>query len=130
VSARPSIVWSIAGQGSGDAGLQELHAFEAFGVQGRTAAPADLPALAQEPPPAAVKTQLAVSAQDLLALARMLDELRRRQPVPLVVDPVLGGATDASFADAQWLHVAHNAAHAEPRGSCDTAGRAAAAQRP
>jgi hydroxymethylpyrimidine kinase / phosphomethylpyrimidine kinase / thiamine-phosphate diphosphorylase len=125
VSARPSIVWSIAGQGSGDAGLQELHAFEAFGVQGRTAAPADLPALAQEPPPAAVKTQLAVSAPDLLALARVLDELRRRQPVPLVVGPVRGGATDAPFADEQWLHVVRH--EVLPRTTLLTLNRAEAA---
>jgi hydroxymethylpyrimidine kinase / phosphomethylpyrimidine kinase / thiamine-phosphate diphosphorylase len=125
VSARPPIVWSIAGQGSGDAGLQELRAFEAFGVQGRTAALADLPALALEPPPAAVKTQLAVSAQDLLALARVFDELRSRQPVPLVVDPVLVSTKGVSFADAQWLHVLRH--EVLPRTTLLTPNRAEAA---
>jgi hydroxymethylpyrimidine kinase / phosphomethylpyrimidine kinase / thiamine-phosphate diphosphorylase len=119
------IVWSIAGQDIGASGPQDVRAFDAFGVQGRTAAPADLLALAQEPPPAAVKTQLAASAQDLLVLARVLDELRTRQPVPLVVDPVMRGATGASFADAQWLHAVRH--EVLPRTTLLTPNRAEAA---
>lgn len=117
--ARPPIVWTIAGSDSGGgAGLQaDLKAFEAFGVHGCSAVAAltaqhscavervepvsasmleaQLAALARDLPPAALKTGLLGSIENVHVVARWADRLR----VPLVVDPVLGATTGAAFAD-------------------------------
>ncbi|MBS0598715.1 MAG: bifunctional hydroxymethylpyrimidine kinase/phosphomethylpyrimidine kinase [Proteobacteria bacterium] len=119
--ARP-IVWSIAGNDSGGgAGLgADARAAQAFGVhlcpvvaavtaQNSRAVtrvepmPADvldaqLAALADDMPPAAIKTGLLGSADNIAVLARWVDRLRQRAPVALVVDPVLGASTGAAFA--------------------------------
>ena len=122
------IVWSIAGNDSGGgAGLSaDQRAAEAFGVhlcpvvaavtaQNSRAvtqvAPvsadlldAQLAALADDLPPAAVKTGLLGSAENVAVVARWIDRLREREPnVALVVDPVLGASTGAAFADEAVL---------------------------
>ena len=117
------IVWSIAGTDSGGgAGLAaDQRVAEAFGVHlcpvvaaitaqnsravTRVApvAPelldAQLAALADDLPPAAIKTGLLGSAENVAVLARWVDRLRARAPVALVVDPVLGASSGAAFAD-------------------------------
>ena len=117
------IVWSIAGSdSSGGAGLQaDLKAFDAFDVHGCSAVAAltaqhsraverieavspqmldaQLAALASDLPPAAIKTGMLGSAENLRVVARWVDRLR----VPLVVDPVLRATTGASFADEALL---------------------------
>ncbi len=124
--AKP-IIWSIAGNDSGGgAGLAaDLRAAEAFGahlcpvVAAVTAqnsravtrvepvAPelleAQLAALADDLPPAAVKTGLLGSAANVAVVARWVDRLRARGPVALVVDPVLGASSGAPFADEAVL---------------------------
>ncbi len=121
------IVWSVAGTDSGGgAGLAaDQRAAEAFGVHlcpvvaaitaqnsravTRVApvAPelldAQLTALADDMPPAAIKTGLLGSAENVAVLARWVDRLRERAPVALVVDPVLGASSGAAFADAAVL---------------------------
>ena len=116
------IVWSIAGNDSGGgAGLSaDARAAEAFGahlcpvVAAVTAqnsravtriapvAPdlldAQLAALADDMPPAAIKTGLLGSADNVAVVARWVDRLRARGPVALVIDPVLGSTTGAAFA--------------------------------
>jgi len=117
------IVWSIAGSDSGaGAGLQaDLKALQAFGVHGCTAVAsitaqnsvavtrvqpvsaelldAQLAALAQDLPPQAIKTGLLGSVDNVRLVCRWVDRLRARGlPVALVVDPVLGSTTGASFA--------------------------------
>ncbi|MDT8989739.1 thiamine phosphate synthase [Curvibacter sp. APW13] len=119
------MVWSIAGSDSGGgAGLQaDLQALQAFGVHGCTAVAAitaqnsvavtrvdpvsaelldaQLAALAADMPPAAIKTGLLGSIDNLRVVCRWVDRLRAQgQPVALVVDPVLGSTTGAAFADA------------------------------
>lgn len=125
-ASRP-IAWSIAGNDSGGgAGLSaDARAAEAFGVHlcpvvaavtaqnsvGVTrVAPvtpdlleAQLAALATDLPPAAIKTGLLGSADNVAVVARWVDRLRQRAPVALVVDPVLGASTGAAFADAATL---------------------------
>jgi hydroxymethylpyrimidine kinase / phosphomethylpyrimidine kinase / thiamine-phosphate diphosphorylase len=121
--AKP-IVWSIAGSDSGGgAGLQaDLKALHAFGVHACTAVAAltaqnsvtvaqvmpvsathldaQLAALAQDLPPHAIKTGLLGSADNVRVVCQWVDRLRAQgQPVPLVVDPVLGATTGASFVD-------------------------------
>ncbi len=120
--AKP-IVWSIAGNDSGGgAGLSaDQRAADAFGVHlcpvvaavtaqnsvGVTrvgaVAPdvleAQLAALANDLPPAAIKTGLLGSAENVAVVARWVDQLRAHGPVALVVDPVLGASTGAAFAD-------------------------------
>lgn len=121
--AKP-IVWSIAGNDSGGgAGLSaDQRAAEAFGVhlcpvvaaitaQNSRAVTrvepvhtdvlnAQLNALADDLPPAAIKTGLLGSADNVAVVARWIDRLRVRHPhVALVVDPVLGASTGAAFAD-------------------------------
>ena len=127
-NAANPIVWSIAGTDSGGgAGLAaDQRAAEAFGlhlcpvVAAVTAqnsqavtrlapvAPelldAQLAALAADMPPAAIKTGLLGSADNVAVVARWLDRLRQRAPVALVVDPVLGASTGAAFADAAALN--------------------------
>ena len=123
IGARPPIVWSIAGNDSGGgAGLSaDARAAAAFGVHlcpvvaaitaqnsravTRVApvAPdlldAQLAALAGDMLPAAVKTGLLGSADNVAVVARWIDRLRARGPVALVIDPVLGATTGAAFAD-------------------------------
>ena len=120
--ARP-VVWSIAGSDSGaGAGLQaDLKALQAFGVHGCTAVAAltaqnsvavtrvepvsaelldaQLAALAADLLPQAIKTGLLGSVENLHVVCQWVDRLRAQgQPVALVVDPVLGSTTGASFA--------------------------------
>lgn len=122
-TARP-IVWSIAGSDSGGgAGLQaDVKALAAFGVHGCTAVAAitaqnsvavtrvepvsaeqldaQLAALAHDMPPAAIKTGLLGSVDNLRMVCRWVDRLRSQgQSLALVVDPVLGATTGAGFAD-------------------------------
>ncbi|MDR0274553.1 MAG: bifunctional hydroxymethylpyrimidine kinase/phosphomethylpyrimidine kinase [Burkholderiaceae bacterium] len=121
------IVWSIAGNDSaGGAGLSaDARAAAAFGVhlcpvaaavtaqnsravtQVQPVTPdlldAQLAALADDMPPAAVKTGLLGGAANIAVVARWIDRLRERGPVALVVDPVLGASTGAAFADAAAL---------------------------
>ena len=59
---------------------------------------AQLDALAEDLPPAALKTGLLGSAANARVLARWVDAQRRHQPdLALVVDPVLRASTGASF---------------------------------
>ncbi len=120
----PPILWSIAGSDSGaGAGLQaDLKALQAFGVHACTAVAAitaqnsqavtrvepvrpelldaQLAALAQDMPPAAVKTGLLGSVDNLRVVCQWVDRLRAHgRNVALVVDPVLGASTGAAFAD-------------------------------
>lgn len=121
------IVWSIAGNDSiGGAGLSaDARAAAAFGVhlcpvvaavtaQNSRAvtrvdavAPdlldAQLAALADDVPPAVVKTGLLGSADNVRVVLRWLQRLRERAPVALVVDPVLRASTGADLADAALL---------------------------
>jgi hydroxymethylpyrimidine kinase / phosphomethylpyrimidine kinase / thiamine-phosphate diphosphorylase len=122
------IVWSIAGSDSGaGAGLQaDLKTFEAFGVHGCTVVAAitaqssvtvthieavspemldaQLAALAVDMPPATIKTGMLGSAANLYIVAKWVDKLREANPaLALVVDPVLGATTGASFADEALL---------------------------
>lgn len=60
---------------------------------------AQLAALAGDLPPAAIKTGLLGGVEQLRVVVRWVDRLRERAPVALVVDPVLGATTGASFAD-------------------------------
>lgn len=117
------VVWSIAGSDSGGgAGLQaDLKALQAFGVHGCTAVAAitaqnsvavaqvepvsatvldaQLAALASDMPPAAIKTGLLGSVDNLRVVCQWVDRLRAQgQAVALVVDPVLGSTTGAAFA--------------------------------
>lgn len=121
---RRPIVWSIAGSDSGGgAGLQaDLKALQALGVHACTAVAAitaqnsvtvtqvvpvsaelldaQLAALAQDMPPAAIKTGLLGSVDNLRVVCRWVDRLRAQgHTVALVVDPVLGSTTGAGFAD-------------------------------
>jgi len=125
--ARP-IVWSIAGSDCGaGAGLQaDLKAFEAFGVHGCTVAAAltaqnsvqvhaiepvspamleaQLAALDDDMPPAAIKTGMLGSAANLRGVVRWIDQLRKRDSaLRVVVDPVLRATTGASFADEELV---------------------------
>ena len=122
------ILWSIAGNDSGGgAGLSaDARAAEAFDVhlcpvvaaitaqnsravtQVAPIAPdlldAQLAALADDLPPAAIKTGLLGSAANIEVVARWVDRLRARDPrVALVVDPVLGASSGAAFADEAVL---------------------------
>ena len=126
------VVWSIAGSDSGGgAGLQaDLKALAAFGVHGCTAVAAitaqnsrlvtrvepvnaevldaQLAALAQDMPPQAIKTGLLGSVDAVHVVCRWVDQLResaRAQgyTIALVVDPVLGATTGATFANAEVL---------------------------
>ena len=120
---QPPVIWSVAGTDSGGgAGLAaDQRAADAFGVhlcpvvaaitaQSTTdvarvdaVAPdlldAQLAALAEDMPPAVIKTGLLGSADNARVVARWVDRLRARGPVALVVDPVLRASTGAAFAD-------------------------------
>ncbi|MCY4744255.1 bifunctional hydroxymethylpyrimidine kinase/phosphomethylpyrimidine kinase [Pelomonas sp. UHG3] len=120
-------LWSIAGLDSGGgAGLSaDQRAADAFGlplcpvaaaltaqnsvaVQAVFPVPpeqldAQLTALAQDLPPAVIKTGLLGGVAQLRIVTRWVDRLRERGPVALVVDPVLRASTGASFADDALL---------------------------
>lgn len=131
---RPPIVWSVAGSDSGaGAGLQaDLRAFEAMDVHGCTVvaaitaqnsmgvqliAPVDaavfeaqLAALADDMPPAAIKVGMIGSVDNLRVLVRWIDRLRLQHPkLAVVVDPVLGATTGASFAQADLIQAYRDA---------------------
>lgn len=117
------VVWSISGNDSGGgAGLAaDLRAAEAFGVHlcpvvaavtaqnsrgvarvapvGVEMLDAQMSALAVDMPPAAVKTGVLGDRAQVECVARWIDELRKRAPVALVVDPVLRASTGTPFAD-------------------------------
>lgn len=119
----PVVVWSVAGSDSGGgAGLQaDLKTFDAFGVHGCTAVAAltaqnsqrvlrvqavdtpmldaQLAALAEDLPPAAIKLGLLGSVENLRCVLGWVDRLRRERPVALVLDPVRRATTGATFAD-------------------------------
>lgn len=118
-------VWSIAGTDSGGgAGLAaDQRAIDAFAdthfcgvvaavtaqnsraVTQVTAMPvslidAQLQALADDMPPAALKTGLLCDAEQMQCMAAWTQRLRAGRPgLPLVVDPVLGASSGATFAD-------------------------------
>lgn len=123
-ASAPPVVWSVAGSDSGGgAGLQaDLKALQAFGVHGCTAVAAitaqnsqavarvepvsaalldaQLAALAEDMPPAAIKTGLLGSVDNLRVVCQWVDRLRAQgHALALVVDPVLGATTGAAFAD-------------------------------
>lgn len=126
------IVWSIAGNDSGGgAGLSADHrAASAFsvhlcpvvaavtaqnsvGVTRIEPVPTDvleaqLAALAEDMPPAVVKTGMLGSADNVATVARWIDRLRERGPVALVIDPVMGATTGASFASEGVLEAYRN----------------------
>jgi hydroxymethylpyrimidine kinase / phosphomethylpyrimidine kinase / thiamine-phosphate diphosphorylase len=127
MNTRP-IVWTVAGSDSGGgAGIQaDLRAFDAMDVHGCSAiaaltaqnsvsvtriAPvaadlldAQLAALAADMPPAAIKTGMLGSVENLQVLVRWIDVLRAANPaLAVVVDPVLGATTGRAFADADLL---------------------------
>lgn len=123
----PPIVWSIAGTDSGGgAGLSaDQRAADALGVHlcpvvaavtaqhSRAvlrieAMPLDLvdaqlQALADDMPPAALKTGLLGGAAQVRHVAQWVDRLRAQRPLALVVDPVLAASTGAAFADADTV---------------------------
>jgi hydroxymethylpyrimidine kinase / phosphomethylpyrimidine kinase / thiamine-phosphate diphosphorylase len=126
--SRPPVIWSIAGSDSGGgAGLAaDQRAADAFGVhlcpvvaavtaQNSRAvlhvealAPelidAQLSALAQDMPPTVIKTGLLGGAAQIALVAQWVDRLRDHLgSLPLVVDPVLGASSGASFADTSAL---------------------------
>ena len=120
-SARP-VVWSISGSDSGGgAGLQaDLRALDAFDLHACTAVAAitaqnsvavvrvqavavdlleaQLDALALDLPPAAIKTGMLGSLDNLRAVVRCIDRLRLQRPTALVVDPVWRASTGVSLA--------------------------------
>ena len=145
-----AVVWSVAGSDSGGgAGLQaDVRAIDAFDLHGCSVvaaitaqnstavdrmAPvsaelleAQLAALADDLPPAAIKTGLLGSAENLQVLVRWIDRLRGQQPqLAVVVDPVLGSSTGAAFADAALLHAYRT--QLLPRASLITPNRSEAA---
>ncbi|MES2184494.1 MAG: bifunctional hydroxymethylpyrimidine kinase/phosphomethylpyrimidine kinase [Pseudomonadota bacterium] len=64
---------------------------------------AQMAALEDDLPPAAVKTGLLGGVAQVEVVARWIDRLRQRAPVALVVDPVLGATTGARFTDEATL---------------------------
>jgi hydroxymethylpyrimidine kinase/phosphomethylpyrimidine kinase/thiamine-phosphate diphosphorylase len=124
---RPPIVWSIAGLDSGGgAGLSAdqraadamqvhlcpvaaaLTAQSSIAVEAVFPVPpaqldAQLAALADDLPPAVIKTGLLGGIEPLRIVTRWVDRLRERGPLALVVDPVLRASTGADFADEALL---------------------------
>jgi len=125
-SPRRPVVWTISGTDSGGgAGLHaDTRALDAFGVHGACAVAAvtaqhslavthvepvppavldaQLAALADDMPPDAIKTGLLGSLANLRVVVDHVRRLRARFPgraIPLVVDPVFGATTGASFAN-------------------------------
>ncbi|NPC57099.1 bifunctional hydroxymethylpyrimidine kinase/phosphomethylpyrimidine kinase [Caenimonas soli] len=148
--SNPPIVWTVAGSDSGGgAGLQaDLRAFDAFDVHGCSVVAAvtaqnsisvqhidavspalldaQLAALADDMPPAAIKTGLLGSAANLRVLVAWVDRLRQKNPaLALVVDPVFRSSTGASFADQELLQAYR--AELLPRATLATPNRAEAA---
>ena len=122
------IIWSIAGNDSGGgAGLSaDARAAAAFGVhlcpvvaaitaqnsqtitQVQPVAPAlldaQLAALADDMPPAVIKTGLLGSAENVRVVLRWFERLQRSNPqLQLVVDPVLAASTGKDLADDSLL---------------------------
>jgi hydroxymethylpyrimidine kinase / phosphomethylpyrimidine kinase / thiamine-phosphate diphosphorylase len=122
---RRPVVWTISGTDSGGgAGLHaDSRALDAFGVHGAGAVAAvtaqhsravthvepvspgvlhaQLAALAEDMPPDAIKTGLLGSVENLRVVVDHVHWLRARHPgraIALVVDPVFGATTGASFA--------------------------------
>lgn len=151
--ASPPIAWTVAGSDSGGgAGLQaDLRAFDAFDVHGCSAVAAltaqhsraverieavspqmlqsQLAALAADLPPRVVKTGMLGSATNVEVVARCIDALRAAHPlsgVALVVDPVLGASSGASFADDAVLRAVRE--HLLPRATLVTPNRHEAAR--
>ena len=145
-----AVVWSVAGSDSGGgaglaADLRAIDAFELHGcsvvaaitAQNSTAvdriAPvstelleAQLAALSVDMAPAAIKTGMLGSAENLQVLVRWIDRLRAQQPqLAVVVDPVLRSSTGAAFADAALLHAYRT--QLLPRASLITPNRSEAA---
>ncbi len=122
------VVWSVAGSDSGGgAGLQaDLKALQAFDVHGCTvvaavtaqnslgvraidvvSAPmfeAQIAALAEDMPPAVIKTGMLGSVGNLRVLVHWIDRLRESNPdLKVVCDPVLRSTTGTSFVDDELL---------------------------
>jgi hydroxymethylpyrimidine kinase/phosphomethylpyrimidine kinase/thiamine-phosphate diphosphorylase len=148
--AKRPIVWTIAGSDSGaGAGIQaDLKAFEAFGVHGctviasvtaqnsaavllvepvsTTLLDAQLTALAQDLPARVIKTGLLASVDNVRGVCRWIDALRAQgHNIALVVDPVLGASSGASFATPELIAAYRN--ELVPRASLITPNRAEAA---
>jgi hydroxymethylpyrimidine kinase / phosphomethylpyrimidine kinase / thiamine-phosphate diphosphorylase len=148
--SHPAIVWSVAGSDSGaGAGLQaDLRAFETMDVHGCTVvaaitaqnsvgvlliAPVDasvfeaqLAALADDMPPAAIKVGMIGSVENLRVLVRWIDRLRQNNPhLAVVIDPVLGASTGASFAHVDLIQAYRD--ELLPRADVITPNRAEAA---
>lgn len=126
---KPPVIWSIAGTDSGGgAGLAaDQRAADAFGVhlcpvvaavtaQSTTAVTridavppdlldAQLAALAEDMPPAVIKTGLLGSAANARVVAHWVDRLRLRAPLAFVIDPVLRASTGAGFVDEALMRV-------------------------
>jgi len=144
------VVWSIAGtDSSGGAGLAaDQRAVEAFaGVHLCTvvtavtaqnsravtriealsveAIDAQFEALEADMPPTVLKTGLLAGAAQVHCVARWVDRLRERWPaLALVVDPVLGASSGASFVDEPALQAYRDALL--PRATLITPNRAEA----
>lgn len=147
---KPPVVWSVAGSDSGSgAGLQaDLRAFEAMDVHGctvvaaitaqnsmgvRLISPVDaavfeaqLAALAEDMSPAIIKVGMIGSVENLYVLVRWIDRLRlQNSKLAVVVDPVLGATTGASFAQADLVQAYRD--ELLPRADVITPNRAEAA---
>ena len=121
-------MWTIAGSDSGaGAGIQaDLKAFEAFGVHGctviasvtaqnsaavllvepvsTTLLDAQLTSLAQDLPARVIKTGLLASVDNVRCVCRWIDALRAQgNNIVLVVDPVLGATSGASFSTPELI---------------------------
>lgn len=129
VRPRPAVVWSVAGSDSGaGAGLQaDLRAIDAFDLHactvvsaitaqnsvavqrieavGSAMLEAQLAALADDMPPAAIKIGMLGSVENLRVLVRWIERLRVQSPaLAVVVDPVLRASTGADFADTALIN--------------------------
>lgn len=60
---------------------------------------AQMEALGRDLPPVAIKTGLLCCVEQIQAVAQWVDRLRRLGPLALVVDPVLGSSSGASFVE-------------------------------
>jgi len=150
MTMKPPILWSIAGLDSGGgAGFSaDQRAADASGVhlcpvaasltaQNSVAVEAIFPvppeqleaqlaALADDMPPAAIKTGLLGGVEQLRVVTRWVDRLRERAPVALVVDPVLRASTGATLAGEALLRAYRE--ELLPRASVVTPNRSEAAR--